>query len=498
MPHADDLAIDAEKALLSDLLRHPHALSEVAETLTPQDFLEPSHHAIYENMIALTNAGKSLGYLTLIHQLKDAEVLDKIGSETYLLSIIDPDAAYNIGSSASETATIVKTASQKRTLAQLGQEIAMAAQPRTPESPDDILGMLESQIFRISQDTAKANNSVQVYDIFANTIESMYERGEAEEGSVFGVPTGFEELDSRTTGFHGGQFIIVAARPGVGKSTLAVDFARNAAYRAGKSIMFFSLEMSQHELLERILAAETHVELEKIKTGKLEVDDWREIQGVQDAIMNASFVIDDSPNTTITQIRTKALRQKNAPEGLDMIVLDYIQLMRSSGKVESRQQEVSDFSRSLKLLAKELDVPVIALSQLNRGSENRGDKRPMISDLRESGSLEQDADIVMLIHRPEVSDPNDHPGQAELILAKNRQGSTGVINLTPLLVFSKFTERGRYEVPDVAPEEDAELREEEVGIPDFDSADAPPPPVNLPEYAPRDEDIPDEETMPAW
>lgn len=440
----DKIAVDAEKALISELIRHPYLLSGVLETISPEDLAEPRHGIILETITDITNQGRKVGFTSLVDELNKNKNLEKIGSDRYLLEIISADAPHNIGASVDESATIIKESSLRRKLEVIGRELLEKARPGSGEDPDALMQQVESSIFKIAQSTEKAEDSANFADMFAGLLNDIYEKGEAEEGTVFGVPTGFPSLDERTTGFHPGQFILIAARPGIGKSTLAVDFARNSAYRGGKSVMFFSLEMDKKELGQRIISAESRVELNKIRSGKLSVEEWENIASISDGLLDSHLIIDDSPNISITQIRSKALRQKNSEAGLDMIIVDYLQLMKSAGRVESRQQEVSDFSRSLKLLAKELKVPVISLSQLNRGSENRSDKRPMISDMRESGSLEQDADIVILLHRPEATDPNDNPGNADLILAKNRNGSTDTIQLMPLLAFSKFLEKARY------------------------------------------------------
>lgn len=500
--HVDKIAVDAEKALISELVRHPYLLSDVLEVISPADLSEPSHGIILETIVNITNQGRKLGFTNLTDQLNRDENLEKVGSDRYLLEIIRADAPHNIGASADESAQIIKNASLRRKLEVMGRELTEKSRPGSGEDPDALMQQMESSLFNLAQGTTKADEQENFADMFSGLVQDIYDKGEEEEGTVFGVPTGFPTLDEKTTGLHPGQFIIIAARPGVGKSTLAVDFARNASYRAGKSIMFFSLEMGRSELAMRILAAESRVELNKIRSGKLSVEEWENIAATSERFIGSNFIIDDSPNTTITQIRSKALRQKNSEAGLDMILLDYLQLMRSPGVVESRQQEVSDFSRSLKLLAKELKVPVIALSQLNRGSENRTDKRPMISDLRESGSLEQDADMVMLIHRPEATDPNDNPGNADLILAKNRSGETGNIQLMPLLAFSKFLERAKFADD---PEFDS-VSDEEAG--------APPPEENMdsipetPEhilkahegivYNENTGEIPEDDMPPAW
>lgn len=453
----DNITVEAEKALISELIRHPYLLSDVLDVISPEDLAEPRHSIILEAITEINNQGRKVGFTNLVDELNKQNNLEKIGSDRYLLEIVSADAPHNIGASADESARIIKTSSIRRKMEILGREIVEQARPGSGDDPESLMQYAESAIFRIAQSTERAEESSNFVDMFPQLLNDMYEKGEAEEGTVFGVPTGFPSLDGLTTGFHPGQFIIIAARPGMGKSTLAIDFARHAAYRAGKSIMFFSLEMNKTELAQRIVSAESRVELANVRSGKLSLEEWEKIAEISERFLDSNLMIDDSPNMTITQIRSKALRQKNSEAGLDMVIVDYLQLMRSAGRVESRQQEVSEISRSLKLLAKELEIPVISLSQLNRGSENRADKRPLISDLRESGSLEQDADIILLIHRPEATDPNERPGQADLILAKNRNGGTDSIDLLPLLSFSKFIEdikHGREEPPT---EEEAEL-----------------------------------------
>ena len=264
------------------------------------------------------------------------------------------------------------------------------------------------------------------------------ERASARGGEMVGVPTGFAELDEMTHGLHGGQMIIVAARPAVGKSTLALDFARNAAVRYNKPAVFFSLEMSRAEIAMRLLSAEANIPLQSMRKGTLETSDWTKIVSVRASLNKAPLYIDDSPNLTLVEIRAKC-RRLVKQYGLQLIVIDYLQLLTSGKKVESRQQEVSEFSRALKLLAKELKVPVIAISQLNRKSEETKDKKPDISQLRESGSLEQDADVVILLHREDIG-VKDSPraGEADLILAKQRNGPTGVITVLFQGKYSRF------------------------------------------------------------
>jgi len=257
------------------------------------------------------------------------------------------------------------------------------------------------------------------------------------------VPTGFSELDEITNGLHAGQMIIVAARPGVGKSTIGMDFMRSCSIKHGMASVIFSLEMSKTEIVMRLLSAEAKIKLSDMRSGKMTDDDWTRLARRMSEISEAPLFIDDSPNLTMMEIRAKARRLKQK-HNIRLIVIDYLQLMSSGKKVESRQQEVSEFSRSLKLLAKELEVPVIAICQLNRGPEQRTDKRPQVSDLRESGSLEQDADMVMLLHRPDAFERDDpRGGEADIILGKHRGGPTATITVAHQLHYSRFVDMAR-------------------------------------------------------
>jgi replicative DNA helicase len=278
---------------------------------------------------------------------------------------------------------------------------------------------------------------VPLEELLQPTLDEL-EAIESRKGAGLGVPTGFVDLDALTNGLHPGQMIIIAARPGIGKSTLGLDVARSCSVRNGMASVIFSLEMSRSEIVMRLLSAETGVQLSDMRAGRMRDDDWTRMARRISEISEAPLFIDDSPNLTMMEIRAKARRLKQRHD-LKLVVVDYMQLMSSGRKVESRQQEVSEFSRQLKLLAKELDVPVIAISQLNRGPEQRTDKRPMLADLRESGSLEQDADIVLLIHRPDAFDPDDpRRGEVDLIVAKHRNGRTDTITVTNQLHLSRF------------------------------------------------------------
>lgn len=322
-----------------------------------------------------------------------------------------------------------------RRLIEAGTKIAQLGYANETEV-DALVDQAQAEIYAVTDGNAKED-----YASFSEALEATMREIDANSNrpdGVYGVPTDFIELDELTGGLHGGQMIVIAARPGVGKSTLALDIARSAAIHHHMATVFFSLEMSRTELAMRILSAEGKISMGRLKKGDLDTEGWTNLATLQGRIDSAPLFIDDSPNMTLMEIRAKCRRLKQRND-LKLVVLDYLQLMSSGKKVESRQQEVSEFSRSLKLLAKELDVPVIALSQLNRGSEQRTDKRPMVSDLRESGSIEQDADMVILLHREDMYNPDsDRVGEADMIIAKHRGGPTRTIPLAFSGKYSRF------------------------------------------------------------
>ncbi|WP_344042727.1 replicative DNA helicase, partial [Nocardioides panacihumi] len=303
---------------------------------------------------------------------------------------------------------------------------------------DDIVDEAQAEVFKLTEKRA-SEDYAPLSDIMGGVLDEIEAISNREAG-IYGIPTGFADLDELTNGFHGGQMIIVAARPAMGKSTLALDFCRAASIANNLTSVFFSLEMGRAEITMRLLSAEAKVPLNHIRNGNMTDDDWNKLARKMGEVSSAPMFIDDSPNLTMMEIRSKARRLKQKHD-LKLIVLDYLQLMSSGKKVESRQLEVSEFSRQIKLLAKELDVPVIALSQLNRGSEQRSDKRPMVSDLRESGSLEQDADMVILLHRDDVYEKEStRPGEADVIVAKHRNGPTRDIVVAFQGHYSRFVD----------------------------------------------------------
>ena len=289
---------------------------------------------------------------------------------------------------------------------------------------DDIVDGAQSEIFAVTE-RRNSEDYLPIGDILERTLEEV-DAASKHDGTLLGIPTGFRDLDDLTGGFQSGQMIVIAARPAIGKSTLGLDIARAASINAGKASVIFSLEMSREEITKRMLSAESGVKLTRMTKGPMGPSDWDRLASAATRVSKAPLYIDDSPNMSLMEIRAKCRRLKQKHD-LGLVVVDYLQLMSSGRKVESRQQEVSEFSRALKLLAKEIQVPVIAISQLNRGPEQRGDKKPMLSDMRESGSIEQDADIVILMHREDAYDPDNRPGEADFIIAKHRSGPTATV-----------------------------------------------------------------------
>lgn len=428
MPH-DDVA---EQSVLGGMLLSKDAIADVVESLRASDFYKPAHETIYEAILSLYGHGSPADAITVADELKKRGELTRVGGAAYLHTLI---ASVPTAANAQYYAEIVKEHAIMRRLIEAGTKIAQLGYANETEA-DTLVDQAQAEIYAVTDGNAKED-----YVSFSEALEATMREIDANSNrpdGVYGVPTDFIELDELTGGLHGGQMIVIAARPGVGKSTLALDIARSAAIHHHMATVFFSLEMSRTELAMRVLSAEGKISMGRLKKGDLDTEGWTNLATLQGRIDSAPLFIDDSPNMTLMEIRAKCRRLKQRND-LKLVVLDYLQLMSSGKKVESRQQEVSEFSRSLKLLAKELDVPVIALSQLNRGSEQRTDKRPMVSDLRESGSIEQDADIVILLHREDMYNPeSDRVGEADMIIAKHRGGPTRTIPLAFSGKYSRF------------------------------------------------------------
>jgi len=430
--------VEAESSLLGALLLSPDAIVAVAELgLVPDDFYKPAHQFTYDAIRTLVGGGEPADAVTVADELRRAGVLDDIGGPGFLL---DLQAATPAISNAARYARIVHDTALLRRLIGIAGEIAEIAY----DEPDDVTKALdeaENKVFQLA-DHEVVDSTRPLSDLLGETFDDLqaaYERGSA----ITGVPTGYNDLDELLSGLQPDTLNIVGARPSMGKTAFALGLAAHVAINAGQPVLFFSLEMGHKELTGRILSAEARVDSRKLRNGDLSETDWSKI-GRAIGRLDAPLYLDDNPNVTVMEIRAKARRMKARHGGLGLVVVDYLQLMSGRLSAENRQVEVSEISRGLKILARELRIPIVALSQLSRNLEARADKRPMLSDLRESGSIEQDADVVMFIYRDEVYNP-DSPdrGSAEVIVAKHRNGPTGVRRLVFLGQYTRFDNAAR-------------------------------------------------------
>ena len=427
-----DLA--AEQSVLGAMLLSKDAIADVVENLHENDFYKPAHTTIFAAILDIYGRGEPADAITVSNYLSKAGTINNVGGVSYLHTLV---AGVPTAANAGYYARIVTERAILRRLVEAGTRITQMGYSGDNEI-DALVDRAQAEVFDVTKQR-KSEDYQPLSEIIPDTLIEM-EAIEGHGGELLGVPTGFSGLDEITHGLHGGQLIIVAARPGMGKSTLALDLARSASIKHDLTSAIFSLEMSRNEIAMRLISAEATVNLNAVRGGNLSAADWDRVARRMGAISQAPLFIDDSPNMTMMEIRAKARRLKQRHD-LRLIVIDYIQLMSSGRRVESRQVEVSEFSRSLKLLAKELDIPVVALSQLNRGPEQRQDKKPMLSDLRESGSLEQDADMVILLHREGFYEPDSQRrGESDFILAKHRNGPTGTVTVAWQGHYSRFAE----------------------------------------------------------
>ena len=426
--------IAAEQSVLGGMMLSKDAIADVVEILRGQDFYRPAHETIYEAIIDLYGRGEPADAVTVSDELTKRAEINRIGGPAYLHELIQtvPTAA-----NAGYYAEIVAERAVLRRLVNAGTKIVQLGYGSDGEV-EDLVNQAQAEVYAVAE-RRTAEDYVVLKDVMESTVDEIEASGHRGEGMV-GVPTGFYELDELTHGLHPGQMIVIAARPAIGKSTLALDFARAASIKHQQASVVFSLEMSRSEITMRLLSAEARVPLQKMRNGSMGDDDWQKLAQIQGKLTEAPLFIDDSPNMSLMEIRAKCRRLKQKHD-LKLVIIDYLQLMSSGKRVESRQQEVSEFSRALKLLAKELEVPVIALSQLNRGPEQRTDKKPAMSDLRESGSIEQDADMVILLHREDAYErESPRAGEADLIVAKHRNGPTDVITVAFQGHYSRFVD----------------------------------------------------------
>ncbi|WP_207949848.1 replicative DNA helicase [Nocardioides ochotonae] len=424
----------AEQSVLGAMLISKDAIADVSETIRGTDFYRPSHESIFDAIIDLYGRGEPVDMVTVAADLQRKGELQRIGGAPYLHTIA---ANVPIAANAGYYAEIVREKAILRRLVDAGTKIVQLGYAGEGQI-DDVVDNAQAEVYKIA-DKRSGEDYAPLSDIMTGVLDEIEAISNRESG-IYGVPTGFADFDELTNGLHSGQMIIVAARPAMGKSTLALDFCRAASIHNNLTSCFFSLEMTRAEITMRLLSAEAKVPLNHIRNGNMTDDDWVKLARKMGEVSSAPMFIDDSPNMTMMEIRAKARRLKQRHD-LKLIVIDYLQLMSSGKKVESRQLEVSEFSRQIKLLAKELELPIVALSQLNRGSEQRADKRPAVSDLRESGSIEQDADMVVLLHRDDVYEKEStRPGEADLIVAKHRNGPTRDITVAFQGHYSRFVD----------------------------------------------------------
>lgn len=425
-------SLEAEQSVIGSMIMDRDAIDAVKDTIMDDDFYHPDLRIIYNAIVELYNHNKPVDLVTLQSRLQDENVLDQVGGIDYLskLAMAVPTSAH-----AKHYALIVKEKSTLRKVIKASQEIISESYDGS-QPLESVLNSAEERIFNIVQqrDTNEFSSAAELVNPMLNKLELLTKN----QGQVTGIPTGFIDLDYKTAGMQPSDLVLVAARPSMGKTAFALNVVQHAAVHEKKVCAMFSLEMSKEQLLNRMVCSEAMVDAQKVRTGDLEDEDWSKISMGAVILADSPIYIDDTPGITIADMRAKC-RKLKMEKGLDLIMIDYLQLMSGNGKTQSREQEISEISRGLKALAREMSVPVIALSQLSRACESRADHRPMMSDLRESGAIEQDADVVMFLYRDEYYHPDSElKNQAELIIAKQRNGPTGTINLVWIGQYTKF------------------------------------------------------------
>lgn len=428
MPHS----IEAEQSVIGSMLLDREAVVTASEILHGDDFYSKQYGIIFDAMVELHTEGKPIDLITLQEKLREKDVPPEISSLEFMkdLLMVVPTSA-NI----KQYVQIVSEKATLRRLIRLNEEIAGNCYAGN-ESLEMILDDTEKRIFEICQNR-NTSDFVPIREVVANTMHKI-ELASRNRGSVTGIATGFIDLDYRTAGMQPSDLVLIAARPSMGKTAFVLNIAQHVAFKLNKAVAIFSLEMSKEQLVNRMLSLESKVSGQNIRTGQLSDTEWEKLAETAGIIGQSNLMIDDTPGITIAELRSKC-RKFKLERGLDIIIIDYLQLMSGGGRSESRQQEISEISRSLKAIARELNVPVLALSQLSRAVEQRPDHRPMLSDLRESGAIEQDADVVMFIYRDDYyNKETDKPGVAEIIIAKQRNGPIGTVELAWLADYTKF------------------------------------------------------------
>ena len=415
---------ETEQAVIGSILMDKDEMMNVADILVPDDFYQSEYRMIYQAMVQINSEGRPVDLVTVHEQLKSMNVPPEVSSLDFMIEVVNSVAT---SANAKHYAKIVKEKSLLRKVIKVNETI-MEECYAGHESADAILEETEKQLFKLLQSRG-AEDITPIKDVVMEAINRI-EAASKQSGSVTGVPTGFTDLDYRTAGLQPSDMILIAARPSMGKTAFALNLAAHAACKKHITTAIFSLEMSKVQLVNRFLSMESSVSAQNLRTGNLSETEWEKLVEGASIIGNSGLVIDDTPGISISDLRSKCRKIKLEHDDLGLIIIDYIQLMTSNTRSESRQQEVSEISRSLKALARELNVPVVALSQLSRAVEQRPDHRPMLSDLRESGAIEQDADVVMFLYRDDYYNKDtDKPGVAEVIIAKQRNGPVGTVEL---------------------------------------------------------------------
>ena len=424
---------DAEKSVLSCMMQDHEALSMTLEVLTADDFYQPANREIFDAMHALNTQGMPIDLVTVDDELSRRGTLEGVGGTNYLIELSQfvPSTV-----NAKAYVQIVDEKSTLRRMIKATGDISQACYAQT-DPVSDILGAAEKSIFDIIMRRNEGSTLKHIADVLPDTYLRIEQLSEL-KGSIDGVPMGFVDLDNLLTGLHGGELVIVGARPSMGKSAFGLNITGYAGMHAGRSVAYFSLEMPNDQLAMRLLCSDARVDMQSVRHGSLRDEDWVSLASTLGPLAASNIYMDDTSGITPSQLRSRCRRLK-MERGLDMVVVDYLQLMNADGRVENRQNEVSEISRNLKSIAKELNVPVVALAQLSRAGAQRSDKRPILSDLRDSGAIEQDADVIMFLHREEYYDPNtEDKNIAEVIVAKQRNGPLGTVKLAWLGQYTRF------------------------------------------------------------
>ena len=434
-PHS----IEAEQSVVGAMLMDRDAITTASEIICGDDFYQTAYVVIFDSVVELFNEGKPVDLITLQNRLKEKDVPEEISSLEFVRDML---AAVPTSANVKYYAEIVAEKSTLRKMIKMNEEIANACY-LAKEPVEAIMERTEKKVFELVQNR---NNGdfVPIKQVVLNALEKI-EKSSKSKGTVTGIPTGFIDLDYKTSGLQPSDLILVAARPSMGKTAFVLNIAQHVAFRQNKTVAIFSLEMSKEQLVNRLFSLESYVDAQLLRTGNLKDSDWEKLIEGAGIIGRSNLIIDDTPGISISEMRSKCRKYK-LEHNLELIIIDYLQLMSGSvgGRSESRQQEISDISRSLKALARELHVPVISLSQLSRAVEQRPDHRPMLSDLRESGAIEQDADVVMFIYRDDYYNKDtEHVNEAEIIIAKQRNGPIGTVTLTWLPQYTKFANSQR-------------------------------------------------------